>query len=82
VHATVFSELGAVISNMVRFGCPEDEIRSFLDYMCSRSQLTDEQVGGGGLGACVVGRLQKQNVAHLLSFLMIQRDITQLESLS
>ena len=48
VHATVFSELGAVISNMVRFGCPEDEIRSFLDYMCSRSQLTDEQVGGVG----------------------------------
>lgn len=45
MHATVFSELGAVISNMVRFGCPEDDIRAFLDHMCARSQLTDEQVG-------------------------------------
>lgn len=49
VHATVFSELGAVVSNMVRFGRGEAQVRAFLDYMCARSQLVEDQVQGGFL---------------------------------
>ena len=49
MHATVFSELGAVVSNMVRFGRGEAQVRAFLDYMCARSQLVEDQVQGGFL---------------------------------
>ena len=44
VHNTVFGQLGAIVSNMARFGRSEHEIRNFLTKMCARSQLVEDQV--------------------------------------
>jgi hypothetical protein len=42
VHNTVFAQLGAIVSNMVRFGRSSSDIRKFLSKMCARSQLSED----------------------------------------